>query len=195
LTTYVLAGLRVRSEFELQGVSKSSSGDEEVVVQQAPFNDSLKAATLTLPDTEWDGERLLIRIKGTARYLVTQNRIDVDPYEGSDPGDIRAYLMGTVFGALCHLRGIFPLHASAIETGGGCVAFTGDSGAGKSTLVAALSRRGHQVIADDVSFVEPDERGRVCVWPGVHRLRLWESAMEGLGLPREGTEREFRGYD
>ena len=31
----------------------------------------------------------------------------------------------------------------------GCVAFVGESGAGKSTLVAALARRGHQVIADD----------------------------------------------
>jgi len=193
--TYVLAGLRFRSEFRLPGVSEIASETEDVVVRRRAFPDSLPKATLVRPDTEWDGERMLIRIQGVARFLVARDQIDVDPYPDSSPEDVRAYLMGTVLGALCHLREIFPLHASAIDAGGGCVAFTGDSGAGKSTLVAALARRGHQVIADDIGFIEPDKQGQLCVWPGVHRLRLWESAMDGLGIPREGIEREFRGYD
>lgn len=194
-TTYVLAGLRILSEFRLPGVSECASGTTEVVIRQYAFPDSLPGASLVMSDTEWDGERLLIRINGVGRYLVAYDRIDVDPYDGADPGDVRAYLMGTVLGALCHLRGIFPLHASAIDAATGCVAFTGDSGAGKSTLVAALARRRHQVIADDISFIEPNEQGRLSVWPGVHRLRLWESAVDGLGIPRDGIEREFRGYD
>jgi hypothetical protein len=193
--TYVLAGLRISSEVRLPGVSEITSDVQDVVVRLRAFPDALPKAKLVRPDTEWDGQRMLIRIRGVARYLVARDQIDVDPYEGADPGDVRAYLMGTVLGALCHLREIFPLHASAIDASGGCVAFTGDSGAGKSTLVAALARRGHQVIADDIGFIEPDKQGRLCVWPGVHRLRLWESAVDGLGIPREGIEREFRGYD
>jgi hypothetical protein len=99
-----------------------------------------------------------------------------------------------MFGVLCHQRGITPLHASAIDVAGGCVAFVGEVGAGKSTLVAALSRHGHQVIADDVCFLQPDHQGIAQVWPGINRIRLWEDAMVALGCQGPSAKREVNGW-
>jgi hypothetical protein len=73
-----------------------------------------------------------------------------------------------------------PLHASAIKTVDGCIAFVGPSGAGKSTLVAALSRRGHEVFSDDECFLQMDANGDVQAWPGLSGIRLWEDSRTAL---------------
>jgi len=182
--TYALAGLRITSEFPLHGVATSedaSAGPESVVVRRATVPASLGDQAQRFPDAEWDGERVLIRIPGTANYLVMRDRIDVDALEESVFPDICDYLLGPAFGALCHLRRIFMLHASAVELARGCVAFAGQSGAGKSTMAAALAARGLPVIADDVAFIRTDEHGRACVYPGSNRIRLWDSSLDGLG--------------
>lgn len=49
------------------------------------------------------------------------------------------------------LRGIFSLHASAVDTGAGAAVFVGPSGVGKSTLAASLGRNlGWPRAADDI---------------------------------------------
>jgi hypothetical protein len=166
-----------------------------IVIRRAHVSQSLPGALSVFPDSEWDGTQLLVRIGGAARYLITKSRIDVDPVDGADFGDVRAFLLGTVFGALCYLRGIFPLHASAVEFPGGCVAFAGESGAGKSTMAAALAARGLQVLTDDVSYLRKDAGDTIRIWAGINRVRLWESAMTGLDISRLDADREFRGYN
>jgi HPr Serine kinase C-terminal domain len=52
------------------------------------------------------------------------------------------------------LHGLEVLHASAVEVGGGAVAFVGHSGAGKTSLALALCRRGAAFLADDVLALE-----------------------------------------
>lgn len=195
---YTLAGLHLISEFELSGVTPcrdAPEGSDSITICRARVPESLNSEEAAFPGGQWDGERLLILIPGVARYLVSRDRIDVDALEGSSLGDVRAFLLGTVFGALCHLRGIFPLHASTIEFGRQCIAFTGDSGAGKSTMAATLIARGHRLISDDVTYIRGTAAGELQIWPGTNRLRLWESAMEGLGYEKRGVEREFRGFD
>ena len=194
---FALAGLRVSSEFALPGVARwdNDAQGEEVVIRRAAVPENLPSAIARFTDGAWNGVELLLTIRGAARYLVTHSRIDVDPLNDADPGDVSAYLLGTVFAALCHQRGILPLHASAIELSDGCAAFAGDSGAGKSTIVAGLAERGHQLISDDVTYVRAARGGGFDAWPGSTRLRLWESAMDGLGYDKQGAEREFRGYD
>lgn len=195
---YTLAGLHLISEIALSGVATCAddlSKSEVVRIRQTSVPKELNAPIATYPDAQWNGEELLITISGIARYLVSADEIDFEPFEGAGLGDVRAYLLGTVFGALCHLRGIFPLHASTIELVDRCVAFTGDTGAGKSTMAASLIARGHRLISDDVTYFRRAPSGRLEIWPGTTRLRLWESAMEGLGYGKEGVEREFRGFD
>ena len=53
--------------------------------------------------------------------------------------------------------GRVPLHAAAIETTAGVIAFTGPSGAGKSTLTAAAVRAGYGYVADEITAVSPHD--------------------------------------
>jgi hypothetical protein len=61
--------------------------------------------------------------------------------------------------------------------------------------VAALARRRHEVIADDVCFLQPDDKGNVQAWPGIGRIRLWEEAIYALGYDSLGVEQEMHGYN
>jgi hypothetical protein len=166
------------------------------VIRRATVPEALSSAVVTFDQGQFNGKEVLLNYPGVGRFLLRDgNEILVDPASDSNECEVRAYLLGTVFGILCHQRGILPLHASAIDVVDGCVAFIGKIGAGKSTLAAALARRGHQVIADDVCFLRLDDNGVVQAWPGVNRIRLWEDAMTALGCDDPGVERETRGYN
>jgi hypothetical protein len=52
------------------------------------------------------------------------------------------------------MRGLEVLHASAVATALGAVAFSGPSGSGKTSLALAMQRRGATLLADDVLAVE-----------------------------------------
>jgi hypothetical protein len=55
------------------------------------------------------------------------------------------------------------LHASAVRSAAGVVALCGDSETGKSTIAVGLSRRGHDLWADDLVAFEIAERGCLAV--------------------------------
>jgi hypothetical protein len=156
----------------------------------------LSVVTAEFSDGQCNQNELLLDISGVSRYLVRGgDEILVDPAVGSTPSEVCAFLLGTAFGVLCHQRGILPLHASGIDVPNGCVAFVGKSRAGKSTLAAALAARGHQVISDDVCFLQRGGHEQIRAWPGLSRLRLWEDALNVLGRDQPKGEREFRGVN
>ena len=200
---YALAGLRIVSDFRLrglQGYTDEVAADGEVVIRRACIPEGLALATATFGDGRhsgrYNGKEVLLEFPTAGRFLVRCGKeILVDPAPASDDGEVRSYLLGTAFGVLCHQRGITPLHASVIAIADGFVAFVGESGAGKSTLAAALARRGHQVVADDVCFLQIDREHHIRAWPGIARIRLWEAAMQALGCDGPGVERERHGYN
>lgn len=199
-SAYGLGGLHIVSDLPLPALAaypREKSRGDRVLIHRSHVPESLSSVDVVFPGGQCNATEFLIIIPGVAKYLIRGGtEILVDQAPAAHVGDVCAYLLGTVFGVLCHQRGITPLHASAIDVANGCIAFVGDSGAGKSTLIAALAARGHQVIADDVCFLQrDDEQGKVRVWPGVTRLRLWEDAMKALGYDDSGVEREFRGYN
>lgn len=110
-------------------------------------------------------------------------------------GEARVYLLGSVLSVLFHQRGLLPLHASAIDHGGGAIAFAGASGIGKSTLAAALMQRGHKILTDDVCVVAAGADGTMTAWPGVPRLRLWTQSMTALGLDGGDAVRDIFRFD
>src|SRR2546421_132869 len=72
---------------------------------------------------------------GVGAFLVRGGReIVVDPAPGVEARVLRLSILGPAFGLLLHQRGRFVLHASAVASGGGVLAFAGGSGWGKSTL-------------------------------------------------------------
>jgi len=188
---YRVYGLVVASEVvlpELSGCSRSESADVEIRLGRVPSY--LPGSAEKRPWVDHVSGRCLMRIENAGRFLVEQGRrIVIEPAvnrqvdAGAEPHpDLRLYLLGSVFAALLHQRAMLPIHASAVSTPLGVVAFTGPSGAGKSTIAGLFYRQmGFPIISDDVSVV--DVQGRVArLLPGPRRLKLWQDALSFLGL-------------
>ena len=124
-------------------------------------------------------------------FLVREGReVVVDPDPSAEEPILRLYLLGSVLAALMHQRGCLVLHASAVAVDGGGVAFLGASGWGKSPLAAALHRRGHPLIADDLVALSPIESaGGPVVFPGFPRVKLWPDVLRALGEDPEALQR------
>lgn len=92
----------------------------------------------------------------------------------------------------CYYRVVLPLalqffgsevlHASAVRTDAGVVGFCAASGTGKSTTVAALTRRGFPLWADDALVCENREPERPRAIPLPCRMRLDDNAADLLGV-------------
>jgi hypothetical protein len=196
---YRLGALRVASDFPLFGLPRSDDEtNSEVVIRRAHIPDDVASTTARFVGGEYsgtyNGREILIVSPHIGRFLVRAGEeILIDKAPSSDDENVRAYLVGAVFGVLCLQRGITPLHASSVDVVDGCAVFVGPSGAGKSTLVAALSRRGHEIIGDDQCFLQLDNYGNVQAWPGISRIRLREDARTALRFNDPAIEREMRG--
>jgi hypothetical protein len=202
-TIYRLGGLRIASDFplfELPACRNEAKARCEVVIRRALIPEKVASATATFLDGRYtgiyNGREVLLDSPAIGRFLLRGGKeILMDLAPSSDDDQVRAYLLGAVFGALCHQRGITPLHASAIDVADGCVAFVGPSGAGKSTLAAALAQRGHEIISDDECFLKLDINGEVQASPGISRVLLWEDAKAALGFHGPAVERSLHGYN
>lgn len=121
-------------------------------------------------------------VRGVGRYQIAGgSRIVIDPMIGLDAPDLSLYLFGTVFGVLCHQRGLLPLHASCLAAGDSAVAFAGRSGSGKSTIAALLLRRGYRLLADDVTVIQMTQ-GMPVVLPSFPKQKLWGDTLNALRL-------------
>lgn len=96
--------------------------------------------------------------------------------------DVAPYLVGPVLGIVLRLRGMVPLHASAVSIGDHAIALVGPAGAGKSTTAAAFARRGYRVISDDVVALAPDGP-RFGIPPGYPRVNLWIDSVRAMFGP------------
>lgn len=186
----VLYGWRVRSEFALEGLPPWNGDDRppdvEVVLGDLP--DRPEAPLIDRPHWQaWAGGVYRLTIAGVARYeALCGRRVVIEPAAGADANDIGVFLLGTMVGVLCHQRGLFPLHASAVRLDGRALMIAGASGAGKSTLAAALVRRGHPLLADDVVAVDCRRQDDVRVLPGGPALKLSLDVMSELGIDPSG---------
>lgn len=190
---YYLHGWRVRSERvlpELEAWAGAPDTPVDVAIAFAPVAE--------LPDIpggarQWlsvDAERgIVLSIPGVARFHIEGGtRITVDLAGDPAAVDWRTFLLGIVFGYLCHQRAVFALHASAVTVRGRTLAFAGASGAGKSTCAMALVRRGHTLLTDDLTVLARNETG-VFVQPAFRQIKIWRNCLETVGIPPEGLER------
>ena len=104
--------------------------------------------------------------------------------------EIRLFLLGTAWAALCYQRGIFLLHAGSIKVGDAAVAFCGNSGAGKSSLVASCSAQGYSPLSDDLCRFDIPGHGLPRIYPSISRLKLWNDTLQALGLSSTGLKRD-----
>ena len=130
----------------------------------------------------------LLSIPEVARFHAFRGstvRVDLAP--GVARPDVSAFLLGSVFGALCHQNGLLPLHASSVAAAGGVVAFLGESGSGKSTLAGCLQALGYRIFSDDICLLE-ENSGEMRAVPLAGWLKLWRQSLEYLALnPQQGA--------
>jgi len=191
MTDNYLCSWRVHSELKLPELAPWSGDDRppDVVIRFGEVPDRLD--DLVDDDSFLQVDRrgaCLLRIDNVATYFVTPREIVVSPRPGAVDAEIRVFLLGSVFGFLCHQRGLFPLHASCVAIGGKAVALCGQSGAGKSTTALCLTLRGHRLIADDVCVIDVNGAGVPHVLPAFPRLKLWQDTLAALDIDRQGLE-------
>ncbi len=133
----------------------------------------------------------LLRFNGIGHFYVEDGRlIVVEKAEEATVDDLRAFLLGSGMGAILHMRGLVPLHVSALSAREGVIAFTGGSGAGKSTLAAFLNQQYQlPLICDDVGVLQTAGSGYSLV-SGVNTLKLWDDALKSLGRESTGLRRD-----
>ncbi len=137
----------------------------------------------------------LLSIPEVARFhAFGGSRVRVDLAPGAARSDVSAFLLGSVFGALCHQNGLLPLHASSVAAAGSVVAFLGESGAGKSTLAACLQARGYRIFSDDICLLE-ESAGEMRAVPVAGWLKLWRQSLDHLAIDPEQAARVFAKED
>lgn len=190
---YTLCGWKIHSSIALTGLATTVAvGTPDITISIAsgpsPISrdanrDSTKGIIL-----EHSTERSLIGIRDIADFEVSEGKeIRIWPSVPKAHKDIEIFLLGLVWGTLCHQRGTFPLHASAITTPEGITAFAGHSGSGKSTTAALMDSLGFGLIADDivpVSFYRGSFPG---AWPYLRRLKLKRDPILEFSLVPKGS--------
>ena len=101
---------------------------------------------------------------------------------GVDRTAVALDLIGVVLPYAFHRDGAWCMHASAVQTPAGAIAFLAPRGTGKSTLAAACLQHGCALVADDVVVLR-DVAGHVTVTPSGVPLRLREDTARAVGAP------------
>ncbi len=136
---YHAYGLDILSQLPVTGFEPAVVSKADVTIRLGDVPDSLPDAVnkgVLYQSTETE---FLLQIDQVARYHVQNGReIVVQLLGKSSPGDISAFISGTVLGALMHQRRMLPIHASTVVYKDKCLLFAGISGSGKSTLAATV---------------------------------------------------------
>jgi hypothetical protein len=160
-----------------------AEGEPDVLIREGSVPEALENPKTVGVRFQAKPGHFLLKVDNTAKYLVSEGRrVTIETFPGVEEKDIRLFLLGSAFGALIHQQGLLPLHASAIDVNGQCVMFCGTSGSGKSTLAKAFIRRGYHLHTDDVCVVSTGKNGTPITFPGYPQLKLWEDALEKIGI-------------
>ncbi len=201
--SYFAYGLGIHSQFPIPEFVPAVAGcdvtidinDDQTISEYIP--DAVAQQPLAL---DLSGEQGIIYIKDAGVFLLERGeKIVVIPSENACEQKIRLALVGTVMAILLHQRGLFILHASAVNIDGETVAFLGDSGEGKSSLAAALNLQGFAMVTDDVTVVANQDQGRAAIVPAYPQFKLAADVAECLGYEQNQElllhpKLEKRGY-
>ncbi len=130
----------------------------------------------------------LLRFPGLADFTVSFSGRDVTaiPVPGVSPQTIDHLYLNQVLPLALSRQCKLVFHASAVEVGGGAVAFMGASGKGKSTLAASFATNGRRFLTDDGLMVEARNGGHQ-VMPSHPSIRLWLDSKAALIAPDTPT--------
>jgi hypothetical protein len=200
-TRYRVCDLLVESSVPLPELSQVEEGSPDCRFEVLPVAEGFaedvhwfhqwitgdKETWLKLADR---GEDYLLRFLDQGDFLISRDGRDVRcrPLPGTPESTIRHLFLDQAVPLVLSRRESLVLHASAILTPQGVIAFVGKSGQGKSTLAACFGQRGFRLISDDYLVLRKMAEDWVAIpsYPGV---RLWPEASEGIfSVPPESAE-------
>lgn len=184
---FTLCGWRVHSALAMPELLAWQGDDRplDIDIALGKIPERLETPAFTLPFYRlWANGDFLLDMANVGRFWVQGGRkVVIEPCSGISESELRVFILGTVFGILCHQRGLLPIHASAVRIDGRAAVFAGNSGMGKSTLAAALGTRGHALMADDVVAIDPDS---LMARPAFPQRKLGLDVMETLAIEQKG---------
>lgn len=179
---------------------RTNYSEPDVFIRLAKINPLLINSLYEENDFKISDDGVFFHWKDEADVFIRNGReVIVDPVPGVDERILRLSLLGPVLTVLLHQRGILALHAAAVEIENGAVALMGYQGCGKSALAATLYKRGHGILADDVTAIQFNGDKGPLVLPGFPQLKLWPEVILSMGedperLPRLDPGFEKRAY-
>ncbi|HVW09996.1 MAG TPA: hypothetical protein VHC90_15510 [Bryobacteraceae bacterium] len=185
MKVYRAFGLKIGSEFPLAELP-AGEGEPEVWIRRGPVGEWQGEAAIKYGERfRIRGQEWMIRFKllPFAALIRDGNSIQVETNPAQD-AIAGLHITGSCTGALLFQRGFIPLHGNTIAGKEGAATFVGRIGAGKSATTMAMLRRGHRLVADDISAVSIESSKRPTaplVLPGFPRLKLWKTSLEHFG--------------
>ena len=180
--TYEVHGLRVASELPLD--APRTTGGPDLSFRTLPDDAARPAAPIgarLLCEVAAPGvgfravettESILLSFDRGYSFEISADGRRITAHAGkADPTLVPTFLTGTVLAFTLALRGVVVLHASAVVTETGTLAFAGASASGKTTMAAALCSEGARLVSDDALRVERDGDVVAC-HSGTTTLRL-----------------------
>ena len=148
---YLAHGLVVESPLVLSGLPEADHpADVHVRFEEAAAGNGHPLDTsLSLGPAECS-----LSIADVGVFCVRNGRdVRVRIASKADEPTLSRFLTGSVMALLLHQRGLLAIHASCVVVDDSAVLFIGEPGLGKSSLAAALHRRGHTVLSDDLTAI------------------------------------------
>ncbi len=187
---YSLCGWHLHSDrpLSLAAVLGTSKSTPDIYVTHATIPPIDQPILFSSPFvTLYANDQALIRIGGTLSILVSAGRqITIETGDATTQGEIMTFLLGPALGLICHQRKALPLHGASIKIGNVAVILAGQSGAGKSTTATALINRGHQLLCDDITVVDPLKTE---VKPSFPTIKLWQDAANALAVQTDNLSK------
>jgi hypothetical protein len=139
-------------------------------------------------------EGYLLRFNELADFTIDRigSEIACMPRPGIPEDTIQHLLLDQVIPLVINLRGGEALHASAILTSHGVVAFAGPAGSGKSTITGSLMKMGYPFVSDDCLTLQEKDQTIFSI-PAYPGLRLWDDAQEHL-FGEKGNKKSVAHY-
>ncbi len=171
----------MHSEIELPELLPVERLQPDLTIVEGTVPENLEQSISSSLLFQYSDEAYLFKSRNSGKFLLTNDdRLIFERYDRSSYADIRALLLGVLLGIVLHTKNRFPLHASAVDVGGRAVLFSGPCGSGKSTLAAAFSKRGFDLISDDITVITRDGQTLFAI-PSYPQIKLWDDSIRALG--------------
>ena len=184
--TYRAYGLNIVSELPIAGFEPMEVEQADVTITEGPVPATLERTINQGVLYQSNDREFLLHIENLAGFYIHDGKEIIIQRHGQTPvGELSAFLIGTVFGALLHQRRLLPLHASTVIFNDKCLLFAGVSGVGKTTLATAFIQKGATLLADDISVIDFSGE-HPAVRPAFPAVKIWGDSLKHLDIPVAG---------